>query len=258
MKRLVERVYSWYSGLIRIQMAKATKQATLNFSVSRPPLAPITPNKRRLPSPETSSEPPVKRLKVAVLVAAAVTKPSYSRTAQQLLAVSVEQAQKTLQRLIDGYTQKSGQGYPGMKTNLAGCWLAQKSPNRDENGYIQLAPVVECSVRSPNGTHRNPVLPQGAHRLAVRAWKTEDEFQRLVRGEEASHLCHQKSCFNPSHIVVESKCSNELRKRCAAYRAVVTLVNWMGINFKVLPTMKCGCTGAKCIHMVQEGTLEKA
>ena len=34
--------------------------------------------------------------------------------------------------------------------------------------------------------------------------------------DEASHLCHIKSCFNPEHIVLESREMNKQRDACVA------------------------------------------
>lgn len=60
------------------------------------------------------------------------TKPAKSRkkTVECLAEVSVEQAQITVARLIMGYDDKSGSGYPPARRNLAGCVLAQKGKNR--------------------------------------------------------------------------------------------------------------------------------
>jgi len=37
-------------------------------------------------------------------------------------------------------------------------------------------------------------------------------------GDEASHLCHVKSCYNPNHIVLESRELNQQRNGCLAER----------------------------------------
>lgn len=239
-------------------------------SAKRLPLGEVPASRlnKRLRSPEGAAllpPPPTKKTssKAAALPSLSPPPPAQkalSKTAQQLLAVSPEVARITLQRLKDGYTQKSGAGYPAMKMNAAGCWLAQKGANRADNGYIQVSPVVLSGGRGVAGAHKEVVLPQGAHRMAVRAWKSEEEFLRIVLdGEEASHLCHQKICFNPDHIVVEPKWLNELRKLCAAYGAVITLVNFMGRVHRVLPKVKCTCrSDKKCIMMVQDGELELA
>lgn len=52
-------------------------------------------------------------------------------TTRELAAVARSQARETWQRLVDGYTDKSGSGYDGAVTNEAGCLLAQKTANRD-------------------------------------------------------------------------------------------------------------------------------
>lgn len=213
-------------------------------SASTPPApANANANANVLPPTPTKNPPP----------------PPLSKSAQQLAAVSPKAARNTLERLKVGYTQKSGQGYPAMQTNMAGCWLAQKSTNRADNGYVQISPMVESTGRSANGVHKEAVLPQGAHRLAVRAWKSEEDSRNITdKGWDASHLCHQPTCFNPDHIVVEPKWLNELRKKCAGYGGVITLVNILGQAYKILPAKKCSCADGKCIQMVQNGIAERA
>jgi hypothetical protein len=51
-------------------------------------------------------------------------------TLLELKLVSRETAQATLQRLKDGYIDKSGSGYPAALRNNAGCILAQKTTQR--------------------------------------------------------------------------------------------------------------------------------
>ena len=82
------------------------------------------------------------------------------------------QAQACLDRLRLGYMDsRSGSGYPPATTNDAGCLLAQKAPNRADNGYVQIAPLaVGGTGRGRSGTKKAKPLPQGAHRLVVRAF----------------------------------------------------------------------------------------
>ncbi|CAN8105253.1 unnamed protein product [Discula destructiva] len=53
-------------------------------------------------------------------------------------------------------------------------------------------------------------------RLAVRIWHDEDSVLRLLlsKSHEAVRVCHNKSCFNPDHIVVESRKEARDRRPC--------------------------------------------
>jgi hypothetical protein len=53
-----------------------------------------------------------------------------SPTNLELAKVGREQARETMQRLVDGYQDKSGSSYGPAVRNEAGCVLAQKAPNR--------------------------------------------------------------------------------------------------------------------------------
>ena len=59
-----------------------------------------------------------------------------SETSAQLRALSREQARETLDRLIAGYTDKSGHGYPAATTNATDCMLVGKAPNRSVSTSI--------------------------------------------------------------------------------------------------------------------------
>lgn len=53
-------------------------------------------------------------------------------------------------------------------------------------------------------------------RLAVRLWHGEDSVLRLLlsKNHEAVRVCYNVHCFNPEHIVVESKSESSDRKLC--------------------------------------------
>lgn len=55
------------------------------------------------------------------------------------------------------------------------------------------------------------------NRVAVRLWHGEDSVLRFLLGKDhkAVHLCHQKRCFNPEHIVVESSKEHMDRLKCS-------------------------------------------
>lgn len=118
----------------------------------------ISPTKRSLD--EITNLPPAKAIR------------KESATTTELRALSPELSRLTLERLLNGYSDKSGSGYGPVLTNNIGCKLVQKSPNRDDNGYIQIAPVVELRSRAKKGEEKKrKASPQNAHRLVVMAHK---------------------------------------------------------------------------------------
>lgn len=72
----------------------------------------------------------------------------------------------------------------------------------------------------------------------------------MLEGEHASHLCHQPTCINPEHIVVEPKAANENRKGCRALGPVIK-TEWKGTELTLAPRGICNCSGAKCIFMIE-------
>lgn len=92
-------------------------------------------------------------------------------------------------------------------TTSGGCWLAKPENSRT---YCTVKPPVN-NVLNPRGLTKT----QSVHRLAIRAWGShEQNVAMLVLLWEASHLCHQRRCCNPQHLVIETHRSNERRKPC--------------------------------------------
>lgn len=44
----------------------------------------------------------------------------------------------------------------------------------------------------------------------------------MLNGKQVSHLCHNPTCINPDHLIVETQSENEARKECANKINVVT------------------------------------
>lgn len=141
-----------------------------------------------------------------------------------------------------------------------------------DNGYIQIAPVVDVRTRAKKGEPKKlKPRPQNAHRLVVLAYKrsatilkiwkdlgtwdvnhcdSEEEVERMLAGAQASHLCHQPTCINPDHIVVEPKETNEGRKACRRLGLVV-VTEIEGRTYRLEPEHQCACPEPKCIFMVE-------
>lgn len=144
--------------------------------------------------------------------------------------VSKERWAAAVERLRLGYVDKSGNGYGPAILTAQGCVLAQKQPNRALHGYVQIAPVVMSRVQA-----KAPA--QLAHRIVCYLHKPAGDVDRLLHhGYHASHLCHQPTCINPDHLVVESKALNELRKECRPKMHVRCFID--GRAF-VLPDTAC-------------------
>ncbi|KAI3392399.1 hypothetical protein diail_5750 [Diaporthe ilicicola] len=183
---------------------------------------------------------------------------------RELRSVTPSAARDTLERLVNGYTDKSGAGYPAALTNAKGCVLAQKGANRktltiipQDNGYIQITPIsTRTRAGTANGSVATKALPQGAHRLVVIAHGSDDDRHHLLHDSwHASHRCHEPTCISPDHIACESKDDNEKRKDCARELWVLkTRVG--GEEVVVRSKYKCQCEPA-CIPKVLEAEEEE-
>ena len=174
-----------------------------------------------------------------------------STTLEELRQVPRDKAIQTLQRLKNGHRDKSGASYPAATTNINNCILVQKTPNRKENGYIQIAPIVQIRTRAKlRAQKKTKPKPQNAHRLVVIAHKSQDDIDHLFNGQHASHLCNNPTCINHEHIVVEPKCNNEARKQSAKLGPIIhTKIN--GQLYTLPPLSKCTCQPS-CIFRVGE------
>lgn len=118
--------------------------------------------------------------------------------------ITAEQAKSAIKRLTDGYT-----GFYGPATiNSTNCLLANKATNKKgDKGW------VKCKVS--NG-QRNEIY---VHRLAlVAAERTDDISKLMIDGNQVSHLCHQSTCFESSHLIVETKNENLDRNKCHGWQ----------------------------------------
>ena len=89
-------------------------------------------------------------------------------------------------------------------TNWKGSWLFTGSKNTDGYGQIYLKPASRSHLKGRKA--------QKAFLLHVLSFVGHNNMQPL--GLHTSHLCHQKSCFNPDHLISESASANNCRKDC--------------------------------------------
>ncbi|KAJ5096469.1 hypothetical protein NUU61_005825 [Penicillium alfredii] len=152
-----------------------------------------------------------------------------SRMAMELALVSRADARRALQRLQNG---------------------AQGAKPRGTRTYKLKSPIVRRSRVLKGIPPRRTPAPQNAHRPVVLAEKTDEEIARLLAGEQASHLCHQPTCVNPDHIVVEPKMANEARKGCRSLGPTIKTV-WNGKVLSLPPRGVCNRPGQRCVFMIE-------
>ena len=105
-------------------------------------------------------------------------------------------------RLLERYRQQ---------TNAINCWISDLAPGH-QNGYVKInlrnSPV-------PGEPGKKIGVSPWLHQLAVVASGRGPTLRLTTDGEyHVSHLCHNGSCFNPAHVIVEESELNEKRKGC--------------------------------------------
>lgn len=94
------------------------------------------------------------------------------------------------------------------ETNDLGCWLSNLVTDR-ENGYGKKNLSKRNSTTAPGykvgniHLHRTAVIAAGRGRQLASATGKWGSHQ-------VSHLCHNKGCFNPDHVVVETTALNNV------------------------------------------------
>ena len=87
-----------------------------------------------------------------------------------------------------------------MNQSATDCWICPLKPSK-ANGYCQ---------GSYNGFNKFALVH------VVAAWENMNEND-ASDGSEASHLCAKPTCFNPNHIIFESKQMNQSRRGCIGF-----------------------------------------
>lgn len=96
-----------------------------------------------------------------------------------------------------------------MTINEFGCWIAH---TRLISGYPVIMPYRE---ELPAGGSLGAAFSQKANRVVVRAvGSAQDLHAMFIEHHDVSHICHVRQCLRPSHLVVESRSLNLLRKAC--------------------------------------------
>lgn len=164
-----------------------------------------------LPPSPTSLPALIRRLPVPPLIIAPIVLTARATaTERELLSLVTPQVARTsLLHLAEGY-QRSGPTVAPAETNSRGCWLATVR-RHEHGGHCSMGPHL------PFGKG----VQQNIHRLCIRGWGSEQDQRRMFDGWDVSHLCHEPTCFNPHHLVVETKAANQRRRPCNADRVCV-------------------------------------
>jgi hypothetical protein len=135
----------------------------------------------------------------------------------QIDGVTMNQWTVFRERLVSGYTDKSGSSYGPAIRNSTGCLLAQKVDQG--GGYIQFQVKAKSAGLPGSGK-----LTWGAHQATVYLFGNLIEkwfvLKKCITGLpacerwEISHLCHNPNCIEPNHLYIELKSQNESRKIC--------------------------------------------
>ncbi|KAK9361124.1 zinc-binding loop region of homing endonuclease-domain-containing protein [Lipomyces starkeyi] len=164
-----------------------------------------------------------------------------------------------IDRLMQGYKGTTGSFIPPAVIAPNGCHLPQTKPN--EAGYVKILPVAIFTGHAGKDEPKKiGVKFQRACRVVCYLTKSEDDVYNLLYGDyEASHLCHQPTCINPDHLVVETRQANLSRKICAVKFDLKTRINGRDYILKAeecphsprcVIILKTRAAVEKCAHIV--------
>lgn len=163
----------------------------------------------------------------------------------------------TLRKLAkhERYIEAAKRCYARLKSNKkiistgdVECWRALSRDGKplasNNSGYIQRTVVQPSGHQRRQGVRSGPTIVAYIHQLG---WWSGMRFQkryprryyrRVLRGRSitVSHLCHNKWCFRPSHLVAEPRWVNIYREGCRLRRT---------------PTGNCMC------HRSRDGIVNK-
>ncbi len=91
----------------------------------------------------------------------------------------------------------------GWMDNATDCWITTAGAPRDAYWRISIGPGVNHYL---------------VHHISLAFY-----YQPLPNNKkmQVSHLCHNRRCFNPKHLFVESVANNNLRKKCLKAKSCI-------------------------------------
>lgn len=99
-------------------------------------------------------------------------------------------------------------------TGPLGCWFRKK------NGVVQTEEYYKFNMRNSKFQGGDVGIQVYIHQLAIVASGNAGALRLCGQHQdfEASHLCGRRGCFNPDHLVVETKGLNKRRQLCQGKR----------------------------------------
>ncbi|KAK9359472.1 zinc-binding loop region of homing endonuclease-domain-containing protein [Lipomyces starkeyi] len=125
----------------------------------------------------------------------------------------------TVSNDADAYAAKLGHITPAMAQQLIkryravttdlGCWESNLKP--DKGGYCRIDLRKLLHVRL------------WTHQLALIADNRGAELKMTLGSNsfDVSHICNNSKCFNPGHLIVESRQNNTRRRTCVGHKVIL-------------------------------------
>lgn len=130
---------------------------------------------------------------------------------KDIFSLSKEDIEAALDRIRNGYTPYYGPA----TTNSLSCVLAAKTPNKSPKKKLATEEnIAQGWVKCKVGGQRTEYY---VHHLALIAAGRKEELLKKSKDDHVSHLCHQRTCFNAAHLVVESSKKNRDRNKCIGW-----------------------------------------
>lgn len=109
---------------------------------------------------------------------------------------------------------------PSFRTDpIRGCWLSSTSLTPE--GYARISKKTNSTIArelrglsAPHVDSKSGFVTVLLHRVAFVSRSGEN----VPDGQQASHVCDEPNCFNPSHVVAEDALTNASRKACVQIR----------------------------------------
>ncbi len=113
----------------------------------------------------------------------------------------------------------AGPAIPAATTTRLGCWFSNAPPQKAD-GHVLMATFKAGkgeTAAKRGGAVSYKWQPQLIHRISVRAFGSWEEQQKMFEARpDVSRLCHEPTCFNPQHLVLEEHADNMTRQKCNA------------------------------------------
>lgn len=128
---------------------------------------------------------------------------------------SISKLKETVHKQKQGY-KAGGVTIPPCTVTNKGCWLSSKTPSN--NGYIKVKSNV---LRTSSSSKVEFYLHVCAYLSKSESPEQKECFIGMMeQGYQVSHLCHNKTCFNPDHLSLETGQVNRDRNVCQKLKVI--------------------------------------